>query len=882
MTDQLIATLAPYGLRCEHRVEPLGIDMRAPLLSWRLVSPRRGDDPASYRVLVSANGATVWDSGEVADPAAVSTRYAGPPLQPRTRYDWQVTVTAADGATNTARSWFETGHDAWTAHWITHDPSDVDVVDAPDEGELALPDHGLRPVLELRRSFTVHTAPIRARLYVTARGLYEAHLNDQRVGDHELAPGWTDYRQRIDYFVYEVTDLLRESENLLRFSNADGWWSGYVGFDTRQSGAHYGTFPQLIAELHLDHADGTHEVIATDDAWQSRRGNIRYADLLMGECHDLRREPGPWRPATVVDTDHSLLTAAVAPPIRVTEELPATTVTSTGDSHLVDFGQNVAGRVRLTARGLQPGDRVVIRHGEALNTDGTLHTDNLRTAAATDILVAGDESTVVFEPRFTYHGFRYVEVTGLTNLSNNDINAVVLHSDTPPAGEFTCDDPGIQRLAHNIRWGQRGNFVSVPTDCPQRDERLGWLADAQVFLPTACYNADVAAFFAGWLREVRGAQSADGGFPNVAPLLAGVADEGAPGWADAGVLIPWHLYRVYGDERILADNLDAMRRWVDFVHRHNPDLVWRNKVGPHFADWLALTPTPREVVATAYFARSAELTAHAAEVLGEPATHYQTLAAHIRKTFVESFVVNGRVWGDTQTAYLLALAFELLPADLVPHAVDRLVELVTEAGPAVTTGFLGVSLIAPVLDQHGHPDLAHALLRRTEPPSWLYPLRHNATTIWERWDGYTDERGFQVPAMNSFNHYALGSVGEWLYRGVAGLDQAPESVGFRDLLIRPRLGGLGQAGARHESVRGRTSVAWSRVDGVLKLDVTVPPGATATVHVPTADPSGVRERGLPVREATGVRVVHVESGALVCRLTSGDFHFTSVAPQEQA
>ena len=883
MTDQLTATLAPYGLRCEHRVEPFGIDLRAPLLSWRLTSARRGDTPASYRVVVSAVGETVWDSGVVADPAAVSARYAGPPPRPRTRYDWQVTVTAADGNANTRGSWFETGQDSWIARWITHDPSHVDVVDAPDEGELALPDHGLSPVIELRCAFTVHTTPIRARLYATARGLFEAHLNGQRVGDHELAPGWTDYRDRIDYTVHDVTDLLRESDNLLRFSIADGWWSGYVGFDPRRSGAHYGTFPQLLAELHLDHADGTHEVIATDGDWQTRRGAIRYADLLMGECHDLRRGPGPWRPATVVDSDHTRLTAAVAPPIRVTDQLPARTVTTTGDHHLVDFGQNVAGRVRLAARGLHPGDRVVIRHGEALNPDGTLHTDNLRTATATDILIAGDERTVVFEPRFTYHGFRYVEVDGLTSLSENDIIAVVLHSDTPPAGEFTCDDPDIQRLHDNIRWGQRDNFVSVPTDCPQRDERLGWLADAQVFLPTACYNADVAAFFAGWLREVRGAQSAEGGFPNVAPRLAGVADEGAPGWADAGVLIPWHLYRVYGDERFVADNLDAMCRWVDFVRRHNPDLVWRDRVGPHFADWLALTPTPREVVATAYFARSAELTGRAAAVLGEHdiAQHHRTLAAHIRKTFVETFTTeDGHISGDTQTGYLLALAFELLPENLVPHAVNRLVELVEKAGPAVTTGFLGVSLIAPVLDQHGHPDLAHALLRRTEPPSWLYPLRHNATTIWERWDGYTEEHGFQVPAMNSFNHYALGSVGEWLYRGVAGLDQAPDSVGYRDLLIRPRLGHLRRAAARYESPRGATGVSWSRVDGVLKLDVTVPPGATATVHVPTADPGGVRERGLPVREATGVRVVHVEPGTLVCRLTSGDFHFTSAAPQE--
>lgn len=884
MTDQVSVALAPYGLRCEHRVEPLGLDERTPLLSWRLTSSRRGDTPASYRIRVTTGAGVVWDSGVVADPVAVSARYAGRPLEPRTRYHWQVTVTAAaHGTANTEDSWFETGTTDWTAAWITHDPSDVDVVDAPDDGELALPDHGLRPAIELCREFTVAEPPVRARLYVTARGLYEAHLNGTRAGDHELAPGWTDYRDRIDYQTHDVTEQVTTGANVLTATIADGWWSGFVGFDPRRAGAHYGTFPQLIAELHLDHADGTHEVIGTDDTWHTRRGPIRYADLLMGESHDYRATGNTWSPATVVDTDHTRLTAAVAPPVRATEELPARTVTTVGAAHLVDFGQNFAGRVRLIARGLAEGTRLVIRHGEALNADGTLHTDNLRTAAATDVLVAGAEPAVVFEPRFTYHGFRYAEVSGVDTLDAADITGVVLHSDTPQAGDFTCSDPEIERLHHNIRWGQRGNFVSVPTDCPQRDERLGWLADAQVFLPTACLSADVAAFFAGWLREVRGAQSPDGGFPNVAPRLAGVADEGAPGWADAGVLVPWHLYRTYGDEAFLADNLDAMCAWVDFVHRHNPDLVWRHRVGPHFADWLAPVPTPREVVATAYFARSTELTARAAAVLGHQntASHYSTLAGHIRKTFVESFTTQaGRVAGDTQTAYLLALAFELLPDDLVPAAVARLAEL---AKGGIATGFLGVSLIAPVLDQHGHQDLAHELLRATEPPSWLYPLRHNATTVWERWDGYTDERGFQVAAMNSFNHYALGSVGEWLYRGVAGLDQAPDSVGYRDLLIRPRPGTLTAARASYESVRGLVSAGWTTVDGVLRLDVTVPPGATATVHVPTADPGGVRERGLPVREAAGIRVVGTERHTLVCRLTSGDFHFTAAAqpPEEK-
>ncbi|WP_433479309.1 family 78 glycoside hydrolase catalytic domain [Spirillospora sp. CA-142024] len=885
----------PYGLRCDHRVEPLGLDEPAPLLSWRLSSGRRGDAPAGYRVRVrDEDGTQVWDTGAVDDPSAVSVRYGGPALRARTRYLWTVAVAGADGAWTQEGSWFETGMQgpsAWTAAWITHDPSVLDVVDAPEEGELALADHGLQPAVRLRKAFEVPAAPAGARLYVTARGLYEMRVNGERVGDAELAPGWTDYRDRVDYQVHDVTGLLRPGTNMLAATVADGWWSGFAGFDPRRPGAHYGTFPQLLAELHLVHAGGAVDVIATGGDWQSARSPVRYADLLKGECHDLRREtPGwdlpagdrddaGWLPAWVAGTDPSRLTASAAPPVRAVRELPARSVTRAGENRfLVDFGQNFAGRVRLTARGLTRGDRVVVRHGEALDDAGGLYTANLRTADATDVLIAGDDAETVFEPRFTYHGFRHVEVTGLTALDAGDITGVVLHSDTPWAGEFTCSDPGIDRLHQAICWGQRSNFVSVPTDCPQRDERLGWLADAQVFLPTACLNADVAAFFDGWLREVRGAQSPDGAFTNVAPRLAGVADEGAPGWGDAGVLIPWHLYQVYGDERFLERNLDAMCAWVDHIHRHNPGLVWTRRVGPHFADWLAPAPTPRDVLATAYFARSADLTARAAGVLGrdETAARYGALAGHIRKTFTERFATpDGRIHGDTQTGYLLALAFGLLPAELVPGAVRRLAELVEEAGPGLTTGFLGVGLIAPVLDAHGHADLAHALLRRTDPPSWLYPLGHGATTVWERWDGYTAERGFQAAAMNSFNHYALGSVGEWLHRGVAGLDQAPGSAGYRELLIRPRPGDLTSASARYESVRGTVATAWSRHDGVFDLRVTVPPGATATVHVPTDDPAGVRESGVPAADAPGVRIAGAGPRELRCRIASGEYRFTA-------
>ncbi|MFD5748844.1 family 78 glycoside hydrolase catalytic domain [Streptomyces sp. NPDC127033] len=925
--------LRPYGLRCDHRVTPLGIDEPGPLLSWRLASDRRGDDPAGHRVRVgrrpedlAAGGEPLWDSGPLTDPRAVGVRYTGPALEPRTRYHWQVTVDpAGPGAPAAAGSWFETGlvmapagdhsgdpagerpaDDGWRASWITHDPDPIEVMDAPTEGEAALDHHGLTPCPVLRRAFPGTPGPVdRARLYVSARGLYEIRLNGTRVGDAELAPGWTDYHHRIQYQTYDVTELIRDGggENVLAATVADGWWSGFVGFEPRRAGAHYGSTPQLLAELHLVDADGRTTRVVTDHTWRTRTGTIRHADLLMGECHDLRRSadgwdlPGfddaDWSPARVTDADHRLLVAAPDEPVRATAELTPRTVTRLRDGvHVVDFGQNLAGRVRLRVDGLAHGARVTLRHAEVLDEDGALYTANLRTAAATDLLIGDGRAHTVFEPRFTYHGFRYAEVTGLAELAAPDIVAVALHSDTPWAGSFDCSDPDIRRLHDCVTWGQRSNFVSVPTDCPQRDERLGWLADAQVFLPTAALNADVAAFFTKWLRDVDDARTPDGGFTNVAPRLVGVADEGAPGWADAGVIIPWHLYRTYDDPRFLARALPGMCAWVELIRRHNPDLVWLHRVGPHFSDWLAPgTPTPREVVATAYFAHSAHLTARAAEVLGhhDLAREHHQLAAAVRAAFNDRFVTRTpgpdgpdgpdagsvRIDGDTQTGYLLALAFHLLPEEQTPAAARRLAELVEAAGPGLVTGFLGVALAAPVLDAHGRADLAHALLRRTEAPSWLFPLHHGATTIWERWDGWTPEAGFRAPAMNSFNHYALGSIGEWLYRGVAGLDQSADSTGYRQLTVRPAPGDLTHASARYESVRGTVTVRWERRGDTLSLRVRVPPGATAEIHVPTTDPRSVRESGEVPVDGAHLTVAGTGPGRAVYRVASGVYRFTA-------
>jgi hypothetical protein len=549
------------------------------------------DDPARL----------VWDTGRRVSDQTLHVAWDGPVLRSGTRYHWRVEVWDETGApAGRAESWFETGllHGGdWAAVWIGRDPLRLPPVDPPQD------DHAnpIGSVLYLRRDFIVDSAPVRARLYATARGIYEPRLNGGRVGDHELAPGWTEYHRRIQYQTYDVTDQVRPGANCLAAIVADGWWSGYVGFDPRRPAHHYGDQTAFLAQLVLEFADGSRRVLATDATWTEGTGAIQTADLLMGQHVDGRRANPGWdgpggpseafRPVRVLDTTPGPLVAEPDQPVRVVTELPAVAVDRRGPQRfIVDFGQNLVGRVRLAVRGAGRGRRIVLRHAEILS-EGELYVDNLRRAAATDVYTASGDGDEVFEPQFTFHGFRYVEVDNFPGeLSLADVTARVLHSDTPWTGEFECSDAMVNQLQSNITWGQRGNFVAVPTDCPQRDERLGWLADAQIFAPTATRNADVSAFFARWMRDVVDGQDGDGRFRDVAPVVT-LLREGAPAWGDGGVIIPWQLWRTYGDRRVLERSYEAMRAWVDHIRRHNPDLRWRHRTGNSYGDWLQFDVT---------------------------------------------------------------------------------------------------------------------------------------------------------------------------------------------------------------------------------------------------------------------------------------------------
>jgi alpha-L-rhamnosidase len=555
-----------------------------------------------------------------------------------------------------------------------------------------------------------------------------------------------------------------------------------------------------------------------------------------------------------------------------------------------DMGQNMVGWARLRVEG-RGGETVRLRFAEMLKEDGSIYTINLRGAKATDRYTLKGGGPEVYQPTFTFHGFRYVEVTGFPGTPPVDaITGVVLSSAWERTGTFETSNEMVNQLQSNIVWGQRGNYLEVPTDCPQRDERLGWLGDAQVFARTGCFNFDVASFLEKWLQDVRDAQNPAGGFPDFAPDPSqGTGDAldwneaGAPAWGDAGVIIPWALYRCYGDTRVLESGYEAMKRWIGFIREANPNLLWVERSGANFGDWLHIeADAPRPVLATAYFARSAYLTARTAEVLGkaEDVKAYDALFREIREAFVRAYVEpDGRIEGDTQTIYLVALAFDLLPQEKRSGAIEHLVADIEKRDYHLSTGFVGVSLINPVLTEVGRVDLAYRLLLNDTFPSWGYSIKHGATTIWERWDGWTAHDGFQNPGMNSFNHYSLGSVGEWMYAVVAGIDLDPEVPGYKRFVLRPRPGGgLTHAKGELRSLYGPIVSDWRIEDGELHWAIEIPPNTAATVFVPTSDPTAVTEGGQPVGDADGLDRLRDEADAAVFEVGSGSYEFTAPAP----
>jgi alpha-L-rhamnosidase len=729
----------------------------------------------------------------------------------------------------------------------------------------------------LRKEFQVRGPVRRATLYGSALGLYRFFINGRPVGDDYFAPGWTDYKKRVHYQTYDVTDLVHaDGTNAIGAILAGGWYYGAPNWFT------YGDRPQLLAQLELEMADGSVETVATDGTWTAAFGPYVEAGILAGETYDATREiagwsspgvaAGDWHAVQVADSISAKLEAAPDDPVVETGRLETKAITEPKPGVFVfDLGQNFAGVARLKVSGPR-GTRVTLRFAEMLNPDGTIYTANLGGAWATDTYVLRGEGEETWQPQFTFHGFRYVELTGYPGRPPADaIIGIVLNSRLTMSGSFECSNPMVNRLYQNTLWTQRANFISIPTDCPQRDERLGWTGDVETFIRAATYNADVAAFFTKWLVDLDDAQGPEGDFPDVAPRVA--FGGGTAAWADVGTVCPMTLLTVYNDRRLLARQYPGMVRWVEYCRRHSKDLL-RPAAG--YGDWLSIkADTPKDVLATAWFAQSTRLVADAARTLGkaDDARRYDELFHEIKAAFNKAYVAaDGRIHGNTQTCYVLGLAFDLLPPQKRAAAARYLVEDIRSRDTHLSTGFIGTSLLMPVLSNIGQTPLAYKLLLNETFPSWGFSIRHGATTTWERWDGWTPEHGFQDYRMNSFAHYSFGAVVRWMFQTVAGIDTA--EPGFQRLSIRPEPAeGLTWVKARYDSIHGPIAVHWRVEHGKLMVDVTIPANTTAVVSLPVNNPADVTEGGRPAVEAEGVKTLPVEGGRARFEVGAGHYQF---------
>ena len=942
-------SLRPVALRAEYLTNPHGIDETHPRLTWRVESDERGQCQTAYRLLVAsslqnlaAKNGDLWDTGKVPSHETLNVAYRGQPLASRQQCFWKVCVWDEHGQTR----WSEPASwtmglllpEDWKADYISfHDFTPV----WKDANSLFLP-----PADQFRREFSAAKKIKRATIYATALGIYELYLNGQRVGDARFAPGWTDYRQRAYYNTYDVTKLVKSGPNAIGAWLADGWYSGYIGFGlltgigTERIGRYtYGKTPALMAQLEIEYADGSHTTIITDKSWKvTTDGPVREGDFLMGETYDARKEtkgwtkPGfddsKWQPAILASENGSVpatfyewhnpnapgekleikgqpvdlafqrppkLEAFPGLPVRVTQEIKPINITSrTNGVYIFNLGQNFAGMVRLKVKG-PTGTKIQLRYGEMLHPDGRLMTENLRKARSTDCyILRGDKNGETWTPQFTYHGFQYVEVAGWPGKPGLDaLIGLVLHSDTPLTSDFECSDPVANRLFKNVVWTQRANFLDLPTDCPQRDERFGWTGDAQIYVHTATLNADVSAFYSKWLRELMESQLPSGVFPGFAPYPFQHGWDFGTAWCDAGVICPWTIWQAYDDTRIIERCWPFMVKFMDW--RKTTSTNYLGIVhGNDWGDWLSFgKKTPLDFVDTVYFAYSANLMSQMAAAIGKhsEAAEYTDLFQHIKTAFDGKYLkADGALTVDTETAYALALFVDLIPVELRAKSgkilADKLRAGETTDNSGMTTGFLGTRPLLPVLTSVGENDLAVKHFQSRKFPSWGYEVEQGATTIWERWNSFTKEHGFggadgkQNASMNSFAHYSFGAVCEWMINDLAGIQS--DGAGYDKIIIHPHPPTPGSnlertpinwVKAHYDSIHGRISSQWRRTPKQFELRTVIPANTTATVYLPFQPGDVVTEGGKTMARVFGVKQLRVENGQTVIAVGSGKYEF---------
>jgi alpha-L-rhamnosidase len=933
----LASPLTPVALRCEYLDGPLAVEDAHPRLGWTL----RADIPAQHQRAWAVRVASsieklehgkpdLWDSGKTEGAASSQLPYLGKPLKPGQQVFWQVKVW---NSANEESPWSEAATwrsglnapEQWVGTWISAKD------EAPlhkDRESLYLP-----PARYFRTEFEIAKPVRRATAYVSALGLAELHLNGKSASDSYFLPGWSDYTQRAYYRAIDVTTLLKPGPNALGAVLTEGWYSGYVGYGLlvgygpyKTGRAMYGKTPALLAQIQVEFEDGTKKTVATGKNWKvTQDGPLREADLIMGEAYDARRElPGwdtagfdatHWKLAVPAEANGSTkapffdncgerevdlgfrkpakLQAYPAQPVRVTGELPVKKITERAPgTYIFDFGTNFAGVVRLRVKG-EAGRKIQLRYGEMLHPDGSLMTENLRKARATDLYtLKGSPEGEQWSPRFTYHGFQYCEVSGLPEKPTEEtLRGLVLQSDTPMTSSFECSDQVLNQLFANVVRTQRSNFLEVPTDCPQRDERLGWMGDAQIYVRSATYNADVAAFFTKWIEDVRESQRSFGAYPDYAPYPMGHGEAGktfGTAWSDAGVICPHTVWKVYGDTRIIERHWDSMVRFLSFRQASSPSFQGVS-IGNAWGDWLNFNdPTPIELIDAAYFAHSAQLMSEMAGAIHrtDAAQQYREVAENVKNAFAEKYLQgDGTLRNATQTACVLALEFELVPATHRAALANQLAKLIEENGTRMTTGFLGTKSLLPALSNNGKQALAMRLLQSHDYPSWGYPVVNGATSIWERWDSYTKENGFggaNNAAMNSFSHYSFGAVAQWMFQSLAGIDT--DGPGYRKILLKP-VNPLSQTPgpqapltwvkASYESPAGRIKAGWNVHDRKLEYQAEIPPNTTATLYLPSRPTETVTVNGKPLESAEGVRFLGFEEGATVCALEPGSYVFES-------
>ena len=732
------------------------------------------------------------------------------------------------------------------ACWLSSSPSNV---------------AALKAATYFRTKFVARAKAVSAVLRFSGLGVVEPWLNGEPVSDDFFTPGWSDYRKRAYVCEYEVSDTLQTGENCLGMVLADGWAG--APFGPKGHAVAFAPQTKFVVELALTYEDGSVQTVASNADWLCRTGPVIKQSIYHGETYDARKElkqwshahaPGRgWKPVLCVEAPSIKLNLKKCPPVRITEARSPIELRKVQQKWIVDFGQNLVGTLRIQLRNTKPGQKIVLKYAEMLQADGALYLENLRNAIATDVYICKGAAEEIYMPRFTFHGYRYAEIEGLRSaLRAEDVSACVLHNDLKQTGKFSCSDPLINQLQSNIVWGQRGNFLEAPTDCPQRDERLGWSGDAQVFVDTACFNYDCEGFYRQWMDAMRDGQRADGAFPDTAPDILGW--HGNAGWGDAGIIVPHAVWQHYGSLEIVEENWQAMERYMSFLEKRANNYIQPSSV---YGDWLAVdaarpewSPTPKELIGTAYFAHSAKLMARMAAAMGKDvrATHFEELCKSICSAFQENFITRaGLVLGDTQTSYLLALAFDLVPDALVEAAGNRLVACIEARNWHLSTGFLGTPLLNPVLSKVARGDVAYRLLKQESYPSWLYPIKNGATTMWERWNSWTEEKGFGPVEMNSFNHYAYGAIGEWLYQRVCGIAPHPDYPGYERAVLAPLPGGGMSRGGGSLDTRVGTFVSkWQVKGSKFIFNFIIPEGAEAVLRLPAAKWSQIQLDGRSV------------------------------------